>query len=116
MKYMLLIYGDEQQTAEATPEQTQAVADEYERFTRSITESGHFLDGDPFMPTSTASVVQVRNGRKKASPGPAVKTDPQLIAYYKVEANDPDQAADMAARIPGARFGSVEVRQVVDFG
>ena len=45
-----------------------------------------------------------------------MKTDPQLIAYYKVEANDPDQAADMAVRIPGARFGSVEVRQVVDFG
>jgi hypothetical protein len=64
----------------------------------------------------TASVVQVRDGRTETSPGPAVKTDPQLIAYYKVEANDPDQAADMAARIPGARFGSVEVRQVVDFG
>jgi hypothetical protein len=116
MKYMLLIYGDEQEAADSTPEQLQAGADEYERFTRSITESGHFLDGDPFMPTSTASVVQVRDGRTETNPGPAVKTDPQLLAYYKVEAKSPEEAAGMAARIPGARYGSIEVRQVVDFG
>ena len=115
MKYMLLIYGDEQQAAAATPEQTQAVADEYEKFTHSITESGNFLDGDPFMPTSTASAVRVHDDRTETIPGPVVRTDPQLIAYYKVSAGSPEEAAEMAARIPGARYGSIEVRQVVEF-
>jgi hypothetical protein len=115
MKYMLLIYGDEQAMAHATPEQNQAVADEYEVFTKSIVESGNFLDGDPFLPTSTASTVTVREDRTERAAGPAVATDPQLMAYYKVEADSPEHAAELAARIPGARYGAVEVRQVVVF-
>jgi hypothetical protein len=115
MKYMLLIYGDEQQAAAATPEQSRAVADDYERFTRSIRESGNFLDGDPFRPTSTSSTVTVRDGRSAAAPGPAVSSDPQLLAYYKVEAADEKEAVALAGRVPGARFGSIEVRQVLEF-
>lgn len=115
MKYMLLIYGDEQEAAKATPEQTKAAGDAYEVFTRSIVESGNFADGDPFMPTSTASTVRVRDGRTETSKGPVVRTDPQLIAYYKVNAKSADEAEKMAARIPGAAYGSIEVRQVVEF-
>jgi hypothetical protein len=115
MKYMLLIYGDEQVAAHATPEQLQAAGDEYEVFTRSIVESGNFLDGDPFLPTSTSKTVRVKDGQTETTDGPVVTTDPQLIAYYKVEAEGPEQAAEMASRIPGARYGAVEVRQVVVF-
>jgi len=115
MKYMLLIYGDEQATAHATPEQLQAVGDEYEVFTKSIVESGQFLDGDPFLPTGTATTVTVRDGQTETADGPVVTTDPQLIAYYKVEADGPEQAKALAARVPGARYGAVEVRQVVVF-
>jgi hypothetical protein len=115
MKFMLLIYGDEEQAAKGTPEQFQAVSDEYEKFTKSITESGNFLDGDPFLPTSTAKAVQVRDGQTKTSSGPVVNTDPQLQAYYKVQADGPEQALEMASRIPGARYGAIEVRQVMEF-
>jgi hypothetical protein len=115
MKYMLLIYGDEGAIAHATPEQNQAVADEYEVFTKSIVESGKFLDGDPFLPTGTSRTIRVQDGRTEASDGPVVTTDPQLMAYYKVEAESPEEAEQLAARVPGARYGAVEVRQVVVF-
>jgi hypothetical protein len=115
MKYALLIYGDEQAMAHATPEQMQAEGDAYEVFTKSIVASGNFLDGDPFLPTASAKTVQVRDGATHTTDGPAVTSEPQLIAYYKVEADGPDQAIEMASRIPGARYGSVEVRQVMQF-
>jgi hypothetical protein len=108
---MLLIYGDDSAVANATPEQMQAVADEYEAFTQSIRSSGNFLDGDPFLPTSTATTVAA-NG---TSSGPAVSASPQLQAYYKVEADGPEQAVEMAKRVPGAKYGSVEVRQIVQY-
>ena len=115
MKYMLLIYGDEQAQAAATPEQSQAVADEYDVFTRSIVESGNFLDGDPFHATSESKTIQVRDGRVESADGPAVTTAPQLTAYYKVEATGPEHAAELAARVPGAKYGVIEVRPVVHF-
>jgi hypothetical protein len=111
VNYMLLIYGDEGAMAHATPEQNQAVSDEYEAFTQSIRASGAFLDGDPFLPTTTATTVT----GAAASAGPAVSTSPQLIAYYKVKADDPDDALALAKRVPGAKYGSVEVRQIVQY-
>ncbi|MBA3691374.1 MAG: YciI family protein [Actinobacteria bacterium] len=115
MKYMLLIYGDEAAMAQANPEQNHAVADEYEAFTQSIRSSGNFLDGDPFLPTTTATTVAADGGGVGSSGGPAVTTSPQLIAYYKVEADGPEQAIELAKRVPGAKYGSVEVRQVVQY-
>jgi len=115
MKYALLIYGDEQAMAHATPEQGKAMVDAYEVFTRSIVESGNFLDGDPFLPTATATSVTVRDGGTRTDAGPVVTTEPQLTAYYKVQADSPAQAVEMASRIPGARFGSIEVRQILEF-
>lgn len=115
MKYMLLIYGDERAAAQATPEQFKAQADAYEVFTKSIVESGNFLDGDPFLPTSTAKTVSVRDGNVQTAPGPFETTNQQLFAYYKVEANDEQHALEMAARIPGAQTGTIEVRPVMTF-
>ncbi len=115
MKYMLLIYGDEQAAEHASPEQMKQVGDAYEEFTQSIINTGNFLDGDPFMPTSTAKSVRVTDGGTETAEGPSVTTNPQLIAYYKVEADSPEHAVELAARIPGARWGSVEVRPVVVF-
>jgi hypothetical protein len=115
MKFMLLIYGDERQAANATPEQLQAQADAYEVFTKSIVASGNFLDGDPFQPTATASTVEVRNGKTDTKTGSADTSRLQLAAYYKVQAESPEQAVEMAARIPGARHGTIEVRPVWEF-
>jgi hypothetical protein len=115
MSYMLLIYGDEAAMAQATPEQSKAVADEYEAFTQSIRSSGQFLDGDPFLPTKTATTVHGNGTGIDTAQGPAVTTSPELIAYYKVEADGLEQAVELAKRVPGAKYGSVEVRQVMTF-
>jgi hypothetical protein len=115
MKFMLLIYGDEQAMAHATDEQNQAVAAEYEVFTQSIKGSGNYLDGDPFLPTSTAKTVTAHDGKPETREGPVEKTRQQLFAYYKVEAEGPEQAVEMASRIPGAKYGSIEVRPVMQF-
>jgi hypothetical protein len=115
MKFMFLIYGDEGQAANATPEQLQAQADAYETFTKSIVAGGNFLDGDPFQPTGTASTVEVRNGKTETKPGPADTSRMQLGAYYKIQAESPEQAVEMASRIPGAQYGTIEVRPVWEF-
>ena len=112
MKFMLLIYGDEQAMSHATDEQNQAVGAEYETFTQSIIGSGNFLDGDPFLPTTTAKTVTVRDGNTETADGPVEKTTHQLLAYYKVEAEGAEQANELAARVPGAKYGSIEVRPV----
>ena len=115
MKFMLLIYGDEQAMGHATDAERQQQADAYDVFTRSIVESGNFLDGDPFLPTSTASTVRVRDGAAQTASGPADTATEQLLAYYKVEAASPEQAKEFAARIPGAHYGTIEVRPVMTF-
>ena len=115
MKFMLLIYGDEQAAAQASPEQTKQVGDAYEVFTQSIIKSGNYLDGDPFMPTSMSKSVRVTDGGTETTDGPVVSTTPQLVAYYKVKADSPEQAAEFASQIPGARWGSIEVRPVIEF-
>jgi hypothetical protein len=74
VKYMLLIPGDEASMAQATPEQNQAISDEYEAFSRSIRSSGNFLDGDPFLPTTTATTVAPSGSEIGSTGGPAVST------------------------------------------
>jgi hypothetical protein len=115
MKYMLLIYGDEAASPEPGSEAMAAEGAKYEVFTQSIIKSGNFLDGDPFLPTAAAKTVQVRNGKTATSGGPVEKTKNQLQAYYKVEAENEAQAVEMASRIPGALYGAIEVRPVVQF-
>jgi len=115
VKYMLLIYRDEAASANVSPEDMQAEGAAYEEFTKSIVESGNFLDGDPFEPTAKATTVSVRDGKLETRQGPAEQTKLQLGAYYRVEAESPEQAVEMASRIPGARYGFIEVRPVWDF-
>jgi hypothetical protein len=114
-KYMLLIYGDETALPEPGSAELEAEGAKYEVFTKSIVETGNYLDGDPFLPTGTAKTVQVRNGKTKTSNGPADTAKDQLQAYYKVQADDEAQAIEMASRIPGALHGTIEVRPVVMF-
>jgi len=114
-KYMLLIYGDEQSMPEPGSKAMEEEGAKYEVFTKSIVASGNFLDGDPFLPTTTATTVEVRGGKTKTSGGPAEKTEHQLLAYYKVQAKDEAEAIKLASRIPGALYGSIEVRPVVQF-
>jgi hypothetical protein len=86
---------------------------EYGVFTQSIVQSGHFKAGDGLQPTTTATTVRVRDGKILTTDGPFAETREQLGGYYLVEAKDLDTALGIAARIPGAKSGSIEVRPVM---
>lgn len=112
MNYLLLIYGNEAETAKLPPGDLKKVTDEYMEFTKSIVQAGQFKAGDRLKPASTASTVRVRNGKAAITDGPFAETREQLGGYYLIEAKNLDEATAIAARIPGARFGSIEVRPV----
>ena len=113
MEYMLLIYGSEKERASMSEAQRGEIFGEYGAFTDAIVKSGHFKAGAPLQATSTATTVRVKGGKTVTTDGPFAETREQLGGYYLVEAKDLDEATAIAARIPGARFGSVEVRPVL---
>src|SRR6266540_6096091 len=98
MKYMLLIYGDEQARAQATPEQLQAQADAYDASRSPSSRAATSWTATAFLPTSSAKTVAVRDGRTTTAPGPFEATKQQLFGHYKVEDDDEEQALEMAAR------------------
>ena len=113
MQYMLLIYGNEAELAAQRAEDPKGLRDAYGVFTKSIIDSGHFKAGDALQSVSTATTVRVRSGKHVVTDGPFAETREQLGGYYLVEAKDLDEARAIAARIPGAATGSIEVRPVV---
>ncbi len=113
MQYLLMIYRSEADLAKMDPAARQKMTAEYGEFTRSIIQSGHFKAGDGLQPTTTATTVRVRDGKTLTTDGPFAETREQLGGYYLVEAKDLDTALGIAARIPGAKDGSVEVRPVM---
>jgi hypothetical protein len=115
MQYLLLIYGAEGATPKAGSPESAAMHGEYGAFTQSIVAAGKFKAGDALQPISTATTVRVRDGKTLATDGPFAETREQLGGYYMVDAKDLDDAIAMAARIPGAKTGCVEIRPVVVF-
>ncbi|WP_234680010.1 YciI family protein [Bradyrhizobium monzae] len=113
MQYLLLIYRNEAQQGQMAPADYQKLLAEYSAYTQSIVQSGHFKAGDGLQPAKTATTVRVRDGKTLATDGPFAETREQLGGYYLVEARDLDAAIELAARIPGARAGSIEVRPVM---
>jgi hypothetical protein len=113
MQYLLLIYDNEAKMKSATPADTNAMMAEYGAFTASIVKSGNMKAGDALQPSSTATTVRVRDGKALTTDGPYAETKEQLGGYYLVEARDLDEAIKIAARIPSARTGSIEVRPVM---
>jgi hypothetical protein len=111
MQYILLIYDNENN--KLSPDERNKLFQEYGAFTQGIVKSGNFKAGDPLQPTSTATTVRVRNGNTLTVDGPFAETKEQLGGYYMIEAENLDQAVAIAARIPSARFGSIEVRPVM---
>jgi len=88
--------------------------EEYARFTADVRASGHFVDCNRLQPPAAAATVRVRNGKVSTTDGPFAETKEQLGGYYMLEARDLNEAIQIAARIPGARTGCVEVRPVAD--
>jgi hypothetical protein len=112
MKYMLLIYHPEQSWGQMSEQERQMIYAEYRTFTQEIIASGHHLAGSELHPVSTATSVRVRDGKQLATDGPFAETKEQLGGYYLIEADNLDEATAIAARIPSARVGTVEVRPV----
>jgi hypothetical protein len=115
MRYLLAIYGDEQGFATATEAEAAAVADAYNAFTKDIVDRGLFQSGDALEPSSTATTVRVRDGRTLATDGPYAETKEQLGGYYVVDCKNLDEAIELAAKIPGAATGTIEVRPIMEF-
>ena len=115
MKYLCLIYDEEKQWETMTKEQADAMMGEYFAFTDGIRQSGQFVAGEALQPTATATTVRVRNGRISTTDGPFAETKEQLGGFYLIEARDLNDAIQVAAKIPSARIGTIEVRPVVDF-
>jgi hypothetical protein len=115
MKYLCLIYEDEKSWASTPKEESDAIMNEYFSFTDDIRKSGHYVSGDALQPTETATTVRVRNGKISTTDGPFVETKEQLGGYYLIGARDLNEAIAIAARIPAARSGGIEIRPVVEF-
>jgi hypothetical protein len=113
MKYMMLVYLDEQAMSEDEREHCYV---ESAQLAQELNSSKQYLDASPLHPVATATSVRVREGRRLVTDGPFAETREQLGGYYLIEANDLDEAIGIAERIPPARFGTVEIRPVMEIG
>ena len=116
MQYLLLIYANESKFRTLGSAELDAMSKEYGVYTQSIVKSGHLKGGERLRPTAEAQTVRVKDGKVVSTDGPFAETREQLGGYYLVEAKDLDEAVAIAAKIPSARFGSVEVRPVWAMG
>jgi hypothetical protein len=112
MKYLCLIYDEEKNLQAMTKSEMDGLMQEYFAFTKDIRSSGNYLGGNDLQPVRTATTVRVRNGKVSTTDGPFAETKEQLGGYYLIEARDLNEAIQVAARIPSARIGSIEVRPV----
>jgi hypothetical protein len=115
MKYLCLIYDDEKRLATMSKDEGDAFMGEYFAFTEGIKQSGHYLGGNALKPVSTATTIRSRAGKVSTTDGPFAETKEQLGGYYLIEARDLNDALQVAAKIPSARTGSVEVRPIEEF-
>ncbi|MAX23457.1 MAG: hypothetical protein CMJ19_03045 [Phycisphaeraceae bacterium] len=111
MKYLLLIYADEQSY---TPQERQACYVESTQLTHELNENGQYLGASPLHPVATATSVRIREGKRLITDGPFAETHEQLGGYYLIDVADLDQAIEIAAKIPGAKKGTVEIRPVYE--
>jgi hypothetical protein len=114
MRYMLLIYSEEQAGA-PDPVEGEKVMNEYWAYSQAVTEAGVVQASDALQETATATTVRVRDGERVITDGPFAETREILGGFYLIDVPDLDAALDWAARCPGARYGSVEVRPIMEF-
>jgi hypothetical protein len=113
MQYLLLIYGNEAHWGTMSESEQNKVMQEYMDYSKSLAQSGHMRGGNELNMVSTAKTVRVRDKQELITDGPFAETKEQLGGYYLVEAKDIDEALKLAARIPSARWGSIEVRPII---
>lgn len=111
MKYMLLVYLSEQALSESEREHCYR---ESAQLTQELNATGNYLSAGPLHPTSTATSVRVRDGKRLVTDGPFAETREQLGGYYLIEARDLDEAIRIAEKIPVAKVGTIEIRPVLE--
>jgi hypothetical protein len=116
MKFMLLIYNEEKAWSKFTEAQRQGFMGEFMKFTQQIQSAGQWLSSSQLQPTMVATSVRLRDGKRLVTDGPFAETREQLGGYYLIEAKDLDEAIAIAARVPTAKFGSIEVRPIMVYG
>ncbi|HEY8228114.1 MAG TPA: YciI family protein [Pyrinomonadaceae bacterium] len=114
MKYMLLIYHDEQSWNGISEAERQQIYGEYRKLREELLSKEQFVTGSQLQPITTATSVRVRDGKELVTDGPFAETHEQLGGYFLVEAKNLDEATSIAARIPSARTGTIEVRPLVE--
>jgi hypothetical protein len=112
MKYMLLIYFDEHAPIDEAEREHCYV--ESTQLAHDLNSKGQFLGCNPLHPTSTATSVRIRDGKSLVTDGPFAETREQLGGYFLIDAKDLDAAIAVAERIPGAHYGTVEIRPVIE--
>jgi len=114
MKYLLLIYESEQASAGLSEAEQGKIFEEYMTYTKGIKKSGNYIGGEALQPISDATTVRVKNGKTLTTDGPFAETREQLGGFFLVDAQNLDEALDIASRIPAGKWGTVEVRPVID--
>jgi hypothetical protein len=114
MKYLLLIYNNEQSWNAITESERQQIYGEYRKLREELLARGQFVTGSQLQPISTATSVRVRDGKELITDGPFAETHEQLAGYFLIEAKNLDEATSIAARIPSAKQGTIEVRPLVE--
>jgi hypothetical protein len=112
MKYMLLVHHDEETFGKFSETKREQMLEESVQLTHQLHANGKYLSASPLHPASTAAIVRVREGKRFVTDGPFVETREQIAGYFLIDAKDLDEAIGIAARVPGARIGTVEVRPV----
>jgi len=115
MRYALLIYHNEAASAKKSHQEQQQLMQDYNAFTGWLTQNGGNLGGEALQATNTATTVRVRNGKTVNTDGPFAETKEQLGGFYLINAAHLDEAIKVAARIPDAKDGSVEIRPIWEF-
>ena len=114
MRYAMLICADESGVQALSPAEGESMLGEYMKFGEDMTKRGVLQGGERLRPTTDATTVQVRDGEVITSDGPFAETKEQIGGFYLVDCKDLDEAIEIAAKIPGARVGSIEVRPIWD--
>jgi len=114
MRYLCLIYKDELEWEKLPPAELTRIMGEFSSFTDSVRKNGHYVGGNALAPTHAATTVRVRQGKLATTDGPFAETKEQLGGYFLLEARDLNEAIQLAARIPVARIGSIEVRPLME--
>jgi len=114
MKYLLLVHHDEAAFDQISKEKQQQMLAESVELTHQLHANGQYLSASPLQPAATAVIVRLREGKPLVTDGPFIETREQIAGYFLIDAKDFNEAIRIAARVPGARIGSVEVRPLIE--